>query len=231
MTPSRDGEGGHPGAGGLWLNRSSLGPGEGAASLGGSAWGRRACWVPLAKSQEVSDPRRKTPVLPYPASTTANGREAARSLRPRRRDASALTSRGPGNPGQPEVSAPPTPERGSSPTARDWEPSFCRARVASSHPEIMRAWRALSTAGGGDRGTAPHSSEAGGAGGAALATAGARDQVWKRVGPALPRRGRPPPPPGTCPQRGPRWPAARAPAGVTPGAEWGPRAVGLAAAR
>lgn len=49
-TPSRDGEGGRPGAGGLWLGRSNVGPGEEAVRPGGSAWGRRACWVPLAKS-------------------------------------------------------------------------------------------------------------------------------------------------------------------------------------
>ena len=63
-APSRDGEGGHPGAGGLRLGRSSLEQGEEVASLGGSAWGRRACWVPLAKSEQVNDRRMKTLVLP-----------------------------------------------------------------------------------------------------------------------------------------------------------------------
>lgn len=45
-TPGRDGEDGRPGAGGPWFGRSRVGQGEGR----GSAWGRRARWVPLVES-------------------------------------------------------------------------------------------------------------------------------------------------------------------------------------
>lgn len=117
------------------------GQGEEAVSLCGSAWGRRACWVPLAKSEKVNDPRRKTPVLrTLPGINHCHGREMLRLSGPTVRMRTHRPLGRPGNPGQPKVSAP-LSRVGSSPAVRDreWEPSLFGARVASSHPEIMRA--------------------------------------------------------------------------------------------
>lgn len=110
------------------------------------------------------------------------------------------------SPRLPRSPAPPRPARpGQSvepaqPLGREWEPSLGGALVASSHPDIMRAWRALRAGeatlplhlfpppphGAGGR---PGLARAGGVG---CATASGRDQVWKRPGGSVAGTGCPP---------------------------------------
>lgn len=123
MSPSRDGEGGRPGAGGLWFGRSSVGPGEGAVSPGGSAWARRACWVPLPCQEpktQVNDPRRKG--NSGSANLTRLNHCQREGVRPQGREETVLTSPGRRIPG-------PTPPRGveAAQPRGGWgcEPSFC----------------------------------------------------------------------------------------------------------
>lgn len=162
-APSRDGEGGHPGAGGLWLG-SSLEQGEGVASLGGSTWGKRVCWVPLARNEKVNDPRMETPVPPTlpginhcqwegdcPISLAPPwGWEGADLLG----DPGILGSR------RFQLPHPPSVEAAQPRRAGSGNQAFARPQAASGHPEKMRAWRALRTAGGGDTASAPHSARA-----------------------------------------------------------------------
>lgn len=163
-APSRDGEGGHPGAGGLWLGRSSLEQGKGVASLGVSTWGKRVCWVPLAKSEKVNDPRMKTPVLPtLPGINHCQWEgDCPVSLAPPSGWGRADLSGDPGILGSPRFQPPhpPSVEAAQPRRAGSGSQAFAGPQVASGHPEKMRAWRALRTAGGGDAASAPHSARA-----------------------------------------------------------------------
>lgn len=157
MSPSRDGEGGRPGAGGLWFGRSSVGPGEGAVSPGGSAWARRACWVPLPCQEpktQVNDPRRKG--NSGSANLTRLNHCQREGVRPQGREETVLTSPGRRIPGSPRFASPPLP---TPPHPGVWkQPSRAGAggasqafvgQVAPSHPERMRARWVLRKCGGG----------------------------------------------------------------------------------
>lgn len=116
---------------------------------------------------------------PYPASTTANGRDESAPTSPLGRRESWAAR------GVSHLLSPPRPRVWKQPSragAGSARAKRLRGRVASSHPEMARAWRALRAAGGGNPPSHPFPSASRGAGGAERATAAARDRVWKLGG-------------------------------------------------